>query len=190
MQSACVLLRTSTRDSFTYQNGYRDVTTSELETLIVLAQETIQSLQKELDTRQAPTEHQTSTSIMECTKRLQDSMESMKILGRLDAKRTKLAASAAAVLKTETNNREGRIYQTFLRDIHRQCGPEQVVLCAAGLGKQRIVCLNNKERTLLVQYVKNRAVVFASPVLLAVAKECQILEKDGIKSFPYMSMTV
>ncbi|KAL5375716.1 hypothetical protein PMIN02_011972 [Paraphaeosphaeria minitans] len=105
-------------------------------------------------------------------------MENIKILGRLDAKGTKLAASAAAVLNTKTNNREGRISQTFLRDIHRQCGPEQVVLCAAGLGKQRVVCLNNKERTWLVQYVKSCAVIFASPFLHAVAQECQIPERD------------
>ncbi|PVH92350.1 hypothetical protein DM02DRAFT_575900 [Periconia macrospinosa] len=174
MKLPCVLLRTEKKNTFAYQDGYKDVTTAELEALLELGRETIHSLEAELEARQISAKFEESTAVAECIGKLRKSMEHLKILGRLDEKSTKLVATAARILRAKPTNREGRLYQTFLCDIHRQCGREQVVLCAAGLGKQRVVCLNAQDRIRLVHFVKINTAVFASPILDALVEKCQI----------------
>lgn len=179
MDSPCVLLRTKKKDWFAYQNGYEGVTTSELQTLLELGRETVRSLEAELETRQILAKLEESNAVAECTEKLRKSMGNLKILGRLDKKAMNLVTTAANILKAKQTNREGKLYQTFLRDIHHQCGREQVVLCAAGLGKQRVVCLNAQDRIRLVHYVKINTAAFASPVLSALVERCQIPNRNG-----------
>jgi hypothetical protein len=179
MKPPCVFLCTEKKDCFAYQNGYEDVTTSELKILLELGRETIHSLEAELETRQVLVKLEESTAVAECTEKLRKSIENLKILGRLDKKATKLVTTAASILRSRPTNREGKLYQTFLRDIYRQCGREQVVLCAAGLGKQRVVCLNTQDRTRLVHYVKTNTAALTSPVLNALVDNCQIPNTNG-----------
>jgi hypothetical protein len=179
MGSPCVLLRTEEKDCFAYLEGYEGVTNSELGTLLELGRETVRSLEAELETRQVLAKLEESNAVAECTEKLRKSMGNLKILGRLDEKATKLVRTAADILKVKQTNREGRLYQTFLRDIYCQCGREQVALCAAGLGKQRVVCLNAQDRIRLVHYVKINTAAFASPILNALVEKCQIPNNDG-----------
>jgi hypothetical protein len=184
MKLPCVLLRTEKKDSFAYQDSYKDVTTAELKTLLKLGRETIHSLEGEFKARQISAIFKKSAAVAEYIRKLQKSIEHLKILGRLDKKSTKFVTTAASILRAKPKNREGRLYQAFLCDIHRQYGCEQVMLCAAGLGKQRVVCLNTQDRIRLVHFVKINAAVFASPVLDALVGKCQTPNKNDTLSSP------
>jgi hypothetical protein len=179
MELPCVFLRTRTKDCFVYERGYEGVASSELETLLELGRATVRSLESEFETRGLSAKSKESKAFAECTEKLRKSMTNLKILGRLEKKATKLISSAIEILKLEQTTREGKLYQNFLSDIFRQCGREQVLLCAAGLGKQRVVCLTAQDRIGLVHYVKTNKAAFASPILDALVERCQLPNKDG-----------
>ena len=82
-------------------------------------------------------------------------------------------------MKPQTN-RDSKIYQLFLYDILRHSGSGLVVLCAASLGKQRVVHLSEDERVGLVSYIKNNKANLHFPALELLAQEYQIPPVNGL----------
>ena len=177
MEAPCVLLRTKEVGYFTCQNGYQGVSVPELETLLEQARETVRSLEVELEQRQVTAKQ--SNVITQCSEKLQTCIGNLKILERLDKRAAGLVITATKILTTQQTSRESRVYQTFLGDVLRQCGRGMALLCAAGLGKQRVTTLSSRDRIQLVHYLKSNKAIFKSPILDLLAEKYQIPDDCG-----------
>lgn len=186
MALPCVALRTKERDYFPFHQGYEGITNSEIETLLEQGRGTVRSLEVELEKRHIATKLESSSGVSECKEKLRKSSGDFKILGRLDNRAAGLAVAAVETLATKQTNRGSEIYQTFLGDILRHCGRGLVLLCAASLGKQRVVSLNSRDRIELVRYLKSSKTAFESPVLDLLAEEYQIPGEDGVLCSAYV----
>ncbi|KAM5476979.1 hypothetical protein MauCBS54593_000250 [Microsporum audouinii] len=100
--------------------------------------------------------------------------EEVKALGRLGKRREKLVIAAVGIMRNVQDVRAFQVYRSFLYDILRLGGRHMVVICAAGLGKNRVVQLNIKERTDLVRYVAGRRTFFDSPILADLAATLKV----------------
>ncbi|KMP02024.1 hypothetical protein CIRG_02163 [Coccidioides immitis RMSCC 2394] len=165
MELPHVLLRTNTKDIFTYQDGYDKVTNADLLGLLNLGRETLRSLEAELEKRQIEVKDDLSNAVTECIGKFQKTLANLQILGRLDEKASQLVVAAVNALKLRPSNRDSSVYRTFLTDILRCCCRGFVVLCAASIGKQRVVTMNNDDRTRLVHYLKTHKSIFECPLL-------------------------
>ncbi|KAH8726662.1 hypothetical protein GQ44DRAFT_613312 [Phaeosphaeriaceae sp. PMI808] len=182
MELPCITLCTKEKGCFAWQNGYTDVSASELEALLKIGREIVCSLEAEVEARQLVIKLEQSSAVSECAEKLRKSAGNLKILERLDEKEAKLVASAVSVLKVEQTSRDAKLYQTFLRDVYYQCSRSLALLCAASLGKQRIISLNARDRIGLFQYLKRNQETFTSPALDSLAGKHQIPDEPGMFS--------
>jgi hypothetical protein len=170
MEHPRITLRTKDRDFFSHGDDYGGVTDAELEALLQQSRELVLSLETELENRQS-VRHGLPEGIRESCKKLYESAGNIRILGRLNDRDAKLAKAASIVMTVVQTNRGSKVYQVFLLDILRQCGRTLVLLCAASLGKQRVIALNEQSRTSLVHYVKTNMSSLNSPALDLLATE-------------------
>jgi hypothetical protein len=63
-------------------------------------------------------------------------------------------SSLLSTLLPRTRQRGSKVYQLFLNDITRHCDSGLALLCAASIGKHKVISLNAQERTSLVEYIK------------------------------------
>lgn len=138
------------------------------------------SLEPELEERQAGKSHDKRDGIDACRKKLHEDAQTIKVLERLTGRGPTLVDDAVDILITSQTTRDSIVYQLFLHDILRHSGPGLVVLCAASLGKQRVVHLAAKERTGLVGYVKDNKANLHCLVLESLAKEYQVPSVNGL----------
>ncbi|KAH6701338.1 hypothetical protein BKA61DRAFT_433875, partial [Leptodontidium sp. MPI-SDFR-AT-0119] len=110
----------------------------------------------------------------ECFERLAEVVGTIRILERLSDRGAKHVDTAVDILTTSQTTRESKVYQTFLHDILRQAGRGLVVLCAASLGKQRVVQLSESDRAGLVRHVKDNKAVLHCPLLESLAGDFQV----------------
>lgn len=115
-----------------------------------------------------------------CEKKLQESSATIKVLERLSGRGPALVNHAVTILTALQTTHEARVYQSFLCDILRHGGPGFVVLCAASLGKQRVVHLSEKERTTIVGYVKDDQAGLYHPALDVLATTYKVPSADGL----------
>jgi hypothetical protein len=179
MSLPCVVLQTDRKSCFSFENGYEGITILELQTLLKLGRETVRSLEAELEKRGVVARLETSNKVKDCADKLRRTVEIIKTLERLETRGPGLVNTAVQVLETKQTSRDSKIYQAFLRDILHHCGPGTTLLCAAGLGKQRIISLNAPERTELVQYIKSHKTALESPILDKLALEYKIGNDSG-----------
>lgn len=173
MELPCITLHTKDRDGFLNCDGYQGVVDSDLETLLQQCHEAVHSLEAEIEKRQNIS-RDPPLGIRESCEKLQKSASNVRILGRLDVRDDKLVKSAVEIMTTTQKIRGSKVYQVFLQDIFRHCGSALTLLCAASLGKQRIISLNGQDRTALVHYVKCNKASLSSPALDLLAREYEI----------------
>ena len=92
----------------------------------------------------------------------------------------KLVDDAVQTLMTLPTTRDSKIYQLFLHDILRHSGSGLLVLCAASLGKQRVVHLAENDRVGLVSYIKDNKANLHCPALELLAQEYKIPSVNGL----------
>lgn len=172
-----VELRTKTEGYFTYHNGFTGVTNSDLELLLQLSRETTASLEAELKIRS--TGPGLSGAVVEYEKKLRSSTTNLQILRRLENKSLQLVKNAVAILHMQPEDRNTKIYQAFLGDVIRLCGPQLMVLCAATLGKHNVASLNGEQRLQLLQWLQNNKRILESPFLGNLAAEFKIPDATG-----------
>lgn len=136
-----------------------------------------QSLSQHFDVPQA---------IHEACQKIYHLSSEVRVLGRLDDKRSKLASSAVRVMTLSQTARPFKIYQSFLFDVHRASGGSggsggsMVVLSSASLGKDKIVQLNAKARTALVEYIARHKSSLDSPALCSLAADFKVPRNEGL----------
>lgn len=177
MSVPCLLVRMPEGIFLSPQDSYEKLTISELKVLLNQGQEMQQSFAAELERRQISVHK--STAVTECSDKLQRTAENLQVLGRLSDKEAVLVASAKQVVQTEQTKRDSKIYRIFLDDITQLCGRSVALLCAASLGKQRIVSLNAQDRVQLVSYIKSNRHVFTFDTLTRVMESGQSTDETG-----------
>lgn len=180
MEPPYITLHTKDRDGFLDCDGYEGVTDSELEILLQLCREVALSLQAEIEKRQNISPDP-PLGIRESCEKLHTGAKNVRILGRLDVRDDKLVKSAVEIMTTTQTIRASKVYQVFLQDILRHCGRALTLLCAASLGKQRVISLNGQDRTALVHYVKSSKAVLSSPALDLLAREYEIPSENNLQ---------
>lgn len=115
-----------------------------------------------------------------CREKLCKDSGAIKILDRLSGRGPKFVDDAVQTLMTLPTTRDSKIYQLFLHDILRHSGSGLLVLCAASLGKQRVVHLAENDRVGLVSYIKDNKANLHCPALELLAEEYQIPSVNGL----------
>ena len=130
MVSPGIAFYTKDRERFCWTEGYGSVADAELEILVDQGCMAALSLEAELEKRQL----QNQSDV--CGKKLHVCAKTFEILGRLDDRAAKHVGIAVNIMKSSQSVRAFKLYQQFLYDVLRHCGPGLVLLCAASLGKQ------------------------------------------------------
>lgn len=115
-----------------------------------------------------------------CRKRLQEYAETIELLGRLYGHSATLVDAATSTLTTEHTSRESIVYQSFLQDILRHAGPGFVVLCAASLGKRRVIQLNAPDRVDLIRHVRDNKAKLHSNILDSLVIQHKVPPLNGV----------
>jgi hypothetical protein len=138
------------------------------------------SVESEPEERRAQKPHDKWGGIDGCREKLLEDAAATKILERLTGRGPTLVDDAVDILVTSKTTRDAKVYQLFLYDILRHSGPGIVVLCAASLGKQRVVHLAEKDRTGLVGWIRDNKAELHSLALDSLAEEYQIPSLNGL----------
>lgn len=134
-------------------------------------------LETENEEQQARKSHD---GIEACREKLRKDSGAIKILERLSGRGPKLVDDAVEILARPQATRDSKVYQLFLHDILRHAGPGMVVLCAASLGKQRVVHLAEDDRIGIVSYVKENRANLHCPSLELLAEEYRVPFMNGL----------
>jgi hypothetical protein len=121
----------------------------------------------------------TNGGLKGCRKRLQRDAETIELLGRLYGHGATLVDAATCTLTTEHTSRESIVYQSFLQDILRHAGPGFVVLCAASLGKRRVIQLNAQDRVDLIRHIRDNKAELHSTILDSLAIQHNVPSLNG-----------
>jgi len=115
-----------------------------------------------------------------CCEKLCKDSGAIKILERLSGRGPKLVDDAVQTLISSQTTRDSKVYQLFLHDILRHSSSGLLVLCAASLGKQRVVHLAEDDRIGLVSYIKDNKANLHCPALEILAQNYQIPSANGL----------
>ena len=165
MNTPTIIFRSTIGDRSPSSDSFQNLATSELKSFLQQCRESLSLLGAELEERRVASGSNLPDGVKQCSSKIEKSATDLKILGRLDIKNSRPISVAVDILKTAQTNRASKIYQLFLTDIIRNCNRGLALLCAASIGKQRIVALNTKERTILMRHIKINMASLDSPIL-------------------------
>lgn len=100
-----------------------------------------------------------------CCERLHQTAREIEVRERVDGRAVQLVADAAQTMLATQATSQGRTYRGFLYDISYHCGVSIVLLCAAGLGRKRIIELGARDRVSFLAYLKDARTSLHSPIL-------------------------
>ncbi|KAL5404961.1 hypothetical protein PMIN06_012612 [Paraphaeosphaeria minitans] len=179
MEVPNITIRTKEKDSFHWREGYTGVDDDELLNLVQQIREATASLEAEMGKRNLlvpqsdPNEHQQDHE------KLYKTIKELAIMERLDKKATTHVDIAVGILTKPQTDRGCKIYQEFLHDVLRHGSPGWVMICAVGLGKQRIASMTKEKRVSLLAHVKTRKDLLSSTSLDSLAMGHKIPSLDG-----------
>jgi hypothetical protein len=128
MERPCVTLHVKERGSFLWSDGFAGVTNAELETLLQQSRDTVISLEAEFEKRQLSKavnkQHGETDGYCES---LRKCANKIRVLERLDDKAVEHVTTAVEILTNPQTIRSFKVYQDFLHDVLRHCGPELVL---------------------------------------------------------------
>lgn len=107
-------------------------------------------------------------------KLLHATMKRMRTRDRLSGRSPRLVREAVDIMKTPQTGRDNIVYQEFLCDVLHNCGRGVTLLCAASLGKFRVVRLQEKDKIGLIDHLKDNLINFQHSLLEALAKAHEI----------------
>ncbi|KIV94118.1 hypothetical protein, variant 3 [Exophiala mesophila] len=129
-----------------------------------------------LDSQQTSDE---SDEVAKTCKLLHATMKRMRTRDRLSGRSPRLVREAVDILKTPQTGRDNLVYQEFLCDVLHNCGRGVTLLCAASLGKFRVVRLQEKDKIGLIDHLKDNLINFQHSFLEALAKAHEIPSAYG-----------
>lgn len=186
MDSTSIIFRIAQGDFCPPNIDHGGISESQLEALVQKTRDATLVLEAELEKRHNATFAAPSNLIKEYENKLHNSIQNLKIHGRLDARSAKSVELAISVLPTEQTVRSSRIYRDFLNSVIRHCGHGLALLCAASLGKQNIVAMNAEARTSLISHIKSKKASLYSPDLETLAKQHNLPVGTGTLYISYI----
>ena len=156
-------------------DNYSDVTDQDLEILLSQCRETLSSVQEEIRRRNPS---QTGEDEGYC-ERLRKTADNLNVLERLNDRGRKHVDTAIQTLASPPKSKSVKIYKDFLHDIQRHCSPGILLICAVGLGKQRIANMTENDRIQLLRHVKDQRSSLSFPILENLARCCNLPEKES-----------
>ncbi len=177
MDAPYITFYTPTKREFRHTAGYDEVTITELELLLRQGREAVVSLEGELMKRQPARTIDQSANVSECCQRLHNAGRELGVVEHLEGRAIKQVDDAVNILTSLQTSPSSKTYQSFLYDVLRHCGEGLVLLCAASLGKKRVVDLGSKDRVSLLAYLRATQISLDVPILKPLAQEY------GIPSF-------
>ena len=174
METPRLLMTAGGRSDFSYQQGYEEVSTEELQLLLRLARQTVFSLETELTGRSSVSG--LTPSVKNCVDKMRTTLQKLIVLQRVDDT-SDLMATAAKIMRSEQTRRRDKIYKQFLIDVRVLCGAGTALLCSKGLGKRRIVDLRGGERVSLLSHLKAHDTTFQHPILESYAAKLGITRR-------------
>lgn len=186
MDSIGILLRTPTGDLWPHDADLTKLSHIELEEVVRKARDATLLLEAELATRGSTIPAIPSDLIRECDTKLQSSLRHIRTHGCLSGRAANSVELAVSTLTSEQTDYRGEAYKQFLNDIIRHCGHEVSLLCAAGIGKFKIVGMNIETRTSLVQYIKRQRATFRCPELDKLVTQHWLPVDTGSRRISYM----
>jgi hypothetical protein len=174
METPRLLMTAGGKRDFSYQQGYEEIGTEELQLLLRLARQTVFSLETELTVRSS--DSGLPPSVKNCVDKIQTTLQKLTVLQRVDDT-SGLMSTAAKIMRSEQTRRREKIYKQFLIDVRDLCGAGTALLCSKGLGKRRIVDLNSKERVSLLSHLKANDTTFQHPILESYAAKLGITQR-------------
>jgi hypothetical protein len=179
MDSTSIVFRTTHGDFCSPSIDFQRLSDPELEALVQKTREATLLLETELEKRHSVISVAPPNLIIDCENKLQTTLQSFKILDRLDARAAKSVELAISVLTNEQTVRGSKVYQDFLNDIIRHCGHGLAFLCAASLGKHKIIGMNAQSRTSLVSHLRSKKTSLSSPALDSLATQYKLPPETG-----------
>ncbi|GKZ75204.1 hypothetical protein AnigIFM50267_003135 [Aspergillus niger] len=180
MATPSILLQTKQNGLFPSDHGYSDVSDRDLLALVELCRKTTDLMEAELVKRQIWINSSVSTVVDECFQKIRSTLSTVKTLQRLQDNNIALVENAVNTMMNPPPNRDSKLYRTFLTDILRIGHRGLVVLCAASLGKQRIVSMNKQERLHMIQCLKVNKAIFDFPILEQLATVYKVPHYAGM----------
>ncbi|KAJ3498210.1 hypothetical protein NLG97_g1309 [Lecanicillium saksenae] len=174
METPRLLMTAGGKREFSYHQGYDEISTEELQLLLRLARQTVFSLETELAGRSFAST--LTPNVQNCVDKMQTTLHKLNVLQRVDDS-SGLMSTAAKIMQSGQVKRRERIYKQFLIDVCDQCGAGTALLCAKGLGKRRIIDLNNRERVSFLGYLKANDTIFQHPIIESYASELGITQR-------------
>jgi len=174
METPCIAIRTKSRPSLAWREGYTGVTNEELPILLQQSRDIAASLETEMTNRhlRIPLDHTDRSD--GCHEKLRKTAGKLEIMDRLDGQAFKHVSMAVEILTNKQTERAFKIYQEFLHDVLRHCSPGLVMVCAAGLGKQKIASMTQDDRVGLLNYVRENKGSLSSDIIEALATDHEI----------------
>lgn len=174
MMYPCITLHIQENVSFSWDNDYANVASSDLESLLLQCRHAVTSLEAELERRQLRKDVGTLSRVDDCWIRLQKQAHQIEIRGRLDDKGKTQAKIAVDILNGVLTEKSVKFYRDFLQDVLHDCGSEFVILSAVGLGKHRVVNLKKDDRISLLGRIKTKKQTIKVSALRVIAKDYQM----------------
>ena len=179
MERPFVALHVNEKANFLWSDGFEGVRNAELEALLQETRDTLISLEAEFDRRQLSKPADQPTEIDPYCESLLKAANRIRVLERLDGKAADHVSTAVEILANQQTTRSCKVYQEFLRDVLRHCGPELVLLCAACLGKPKVSSLKTEHRVKLLEHMKMKKSTYIFPVMVRLVTEYNIPLSDG-----------
>jgi hypothetical protein len=184
MAEEYLTFHTTSTNGLRISDGCDGLSTDDLETILRLSHEAVNSIERELEKRQIDKVPDHNNGIADCRRRLQQMCRKLVVMGRLEGRATKQVKEGVVALTDPCRDSPSKAYQSFLCDVLHHCHEGTVLLCASSLGKKRVVDIGSSGRVALLAYLKETR-DFDKDVLKRLARDCRIpLPNSAFISMP------
>ena len=174
-----ITFHTDAKSTFCPADGFDEISTTDLENLLRQSRASTASLEGELMKRQPKRKSDQSGELGRFCERLHSTARELIVRERLDRTAANNVDDAIEVLIASESDPRSQIYQAFLYDVLHHCNTGLTLLCAASLGRKKILHLGTHDRVSLLAYVRDAKRSLDSPILTALANEYNVPSSDS-----------
>ncbi|KAE8404949.1 hypothetical protein BDV37DRAFT_282192 [Aspergillus pseudonomiae] len=170
-----LLFKATSGGTFSYPDGYDNVSNQDLVDLYRLTQKALLSLETEIDKRSITV----GIGVEKAIRRVKEIYKEVRITKRIPDRAERLVHNAISAVTDPVFTEPGaRRYQIFFTDILSLKNHGIFVLCAASLGKEKVRNMKKEDRMEFLDYLGNNFSTFNSSALDDLATKFDIPKHD------------
>ncbi|KAB8212968.1 hypothetical protein BDV33DRAFT_185772 [Aspergillus novoparasiticus] len=170
-----LLFKATSGGTFSYPDGYDNVSNQDLVDLYRLTQKALLSLETEIDKRSITV----GIGVEKAIRRVKEIYKEVRITKRVSEKSERAIHSAiSAVTGPVFTDHGARRYQLFFIDILNLKNDGIFILCAASLGKEKVRSMKKEDRIEFLDYLANNLSTFNSSALDDLATKFDVPKHD------------